>query len=65
VASATGKGASSKLTGVSFAKGGTDLDMGSGEFRDSALGDAQAKACTELVKELIANWSEAAGEDEE
>jgi curli biogenesis system outer membrane secretion channel CsgG len=65
IASATGKGASSKLTGANFGKGGTSLDMGSGEFRDSALGDAQAKACTELVKELIANWSEAAGEDEE
>jgi hypothetical protein len=28
--------------------------MGSGEFRESALGDAQERACQELVKQLIA-----------
>ncbi len=63
IASGTGAGSSSKLTGASFGKGGTALDMGSGEFRDSALGDAQAKACEALVKELVSSWSEASSEE--
>ncbi|MBN2369723.1 MAG: hypothetical protein JXO72_04490 [Vicinamibacteria bacterium] len=52
--SAKGKGSSKRGTGVSFSKGGTALNMGSNEFRDSALGDAQEKACEELVKEFVA-----------
>ncbi len=48
--SAKGAGTSSRTTGLSFSKGGTAMDMGASEFRDSALGDAQEKACNELVK---------------
>jgi hypothetical protein len=28
--------------------------MGSSEFRDSALGDAQERACQDIVKRLVA-----------
>jgi curli biogenesis system outer membrane secretion channel CsgG len=52
--SAVGNGSSKRGTGISFSKGGTALDMGSNEFRDSALGDAQQKACEELVKQFVA-----------
>jgi curli biogenesis system outer membrane secretion channel CsgG len=62
VASATGEGSSSKMTGVSFGKGGVAMDMGSGEYRDSALGEAQAKACQDVVKQLVAAWQQADSE---
>jgi curli biogenesis system outer membrane secretion channel CsgG len=52
--SAKGKGKSKRGTGISFSKGGLALDMGSSEYRDSALGDAQEKACEELVKQFVA-----------
>lgn len=48
------EGSSKKGTGFSFSKGGTGLNMQSSEFRDSALGDAQEKACTDLVKRIVA-----------
>ena len=48
------QGSSKKASGLSFSKGGTGLNMHSSEFRDSALGDAQEKACTELVKRIVA-----------
>jgi curli biogenesis system outer membrane secretion channel CsgG len=52
--SAVGSGTSKRATGFNLSRHGTALDMGSGEFRDSALGDAQQKACDELVKQFAA-----------
>jgi curli biogenesis system outer membrane secretion channel CsgG len=52
--SAKGEGVSKKGTALNFSKGGTGLHMNSSEFRDSALGDAQERACGELAKKLVA-----------
>ena len=52
--SAKGHGESKKGGGLAFGKGGTSFDMGSSEFRESALGDAQEQACNELVKLIVA-----------
>jgi curli biogenesis system outer membrane secretion channel CsgG len=52
--SAKGEGVSKRATGLALSSGGTGVNMGSSEFRDSALGDAQEKACSELVKALVA-----------
>jgi len=54
VMSTKGEGTSTKATGLSASKGSTGINMGSSEFRDSALGDAQERACKELVKALVA-----------
>jgi curli biogenesis system outer membrane secretion channel CsgG len=51
--SAKGKGSSGKGGGLSFGKGGTDFDMDSSNFRESAIGEAQEKACAELVENLV------------
>jgi curli biogenesis system outer membrane secretion channel CsgG len=53
--SARGDGTSSKGGGFSFAKGGTAVGMGSDEWRESALGDAQEHACDDLVKQFVAH----------
>jgi hypothetical protein len=37
--------------------------MGSHEFRESGLGDAQEDACRQLVQELVAAYLEVAGDD--
>lgn len=50
--SARGDGTSSKGGGFSFSKGGTGVGMGSDEWRESALGDAQEKACDDLVEQF-------------
>ena len=52
--SAKGAGVSKRGTGLDFGKGGVGFDMGTPEFRDSALGDAQEAACKELVEQLAA-----------
>ena len=52
--SAKGHGESKKGGGLSFAKGGTSFDMGSDEYRTSALGEAQEMACNELVRAIVA-----------
>lgn len=52
--SAKGMGESNKGGGFSFSKGGTGVGMGSEEWRNSALGEAQEKACNELVTALLA-----------
>ena len=52
--SAKGEGVSKRGTALNFSKGGTGLSMGSSEFRDSALGDAQERACQDIVKRLVA-----------
>lgn len=56
--SARGKGESKKGGGVTvggFGGGvGGGFSMGSSEYRASALGEAQEKACTDLVKKLVA-----------
>jgi len=54
VMSAKGEGVSKKGTRFHISSGSTGINMGSGEFRESALGDAQERACQELVKQLIA-----------
>jgi curli biogenesis system outer membrane secretion channel CsgG len=54
VMSAKGEGVAKKGTSLRVSSGGTGINMGSGEFRESALGDAQERACQELVKQLIA-----------
>ena len=54
VMSAKGEGVSKKGTRFHVSSGSTGINMGSGEFRESALGDAQERACQELVKQLIA-----------
>lgn len=54
---AKGKGDSKKGGGVSVAGGaggvGGGFSMGSSEYRASALGEAQEKACVELVKNIV------------
>jgi len=52
--SAKGHGESKKGGGFAFSKGGTSAGMGSSEFKESALGDAQEMACNELVKLVVA-----------
>jgi curli biogenesis system outer membrane secretion channel CsgG len=52
--SAKGYGMSKKGGGFSFSKGGTSAGMGSSEFHDSALGEAQEKACNDLVTLFVA-----------
>lgn len=52
--SAKGVGESKKGGSFSFSKGGTGVGMGSSEYRNSALGDAQAAACTDLVAKIVA-----------
>lgn len=54
LASAEGHGESGKGGSIDFSKGGTSFDMGSSEFRKSALGDAQKLACQSLVAKLVA-----------
>jgi len=54
---AKGKGDSKKGGGVSVAGGasgvGGGFSMGSSEYRASALGEAQEKACVDLVKNIV------------
>lgn len=52
--SAKGMGESNKGGGFSFSKGSVGVGMGSEEWRNSALGEAQEKACNELVTALLA-----------
>ena len=56
--SARGEGVSKKGGGVSvggFGGGvGGGFSMGSDEYKASALGEAQAQACTDLVQKLVA-----------
>ena len=52
--SAKGVGLSKKGGGLAFAKGGTSFGTGSSEFKDSAIGEAQAMACAEIVKAIVA-----------
>lgn len=52
--SAKGMGESKKGGSFSFSKGGTGVGMGSSEYRNSALGDAQAAACLDLVAKIVA-----------
>ncbi len=54
VMSAKGHGESKKGTRFNFSKGGTGMNMGSSEFRESSMGDAQERACNELVKIFVA-----------
>jgi hypothetical protein len=54
---AKGKGDSKKGGGVTVAGGasgvGGAFSMGSDEYRASALGEAQEKACIDLVKNIV------------
>ena len=54
---AKGKGDSKKGGGVTVGGGGSGVgggfSMGSSEYRASALGEAQEKACVELVKNIV------------
>jgi curli biogenesis system outer membrane secretion channel CsgG len=52
--SAKGLGTSKKGGGFAFAKGGTSFGTGSSEFRESAIGEAQAMAAAEIVKAIVA-----------
>jgi curli biogenesis system outer membrane secretion channel CsgG len=52
--SAKGVGESSKGGGASFATGGFGAGTDSEEWRQSGLGDAQEKACTDLVTQIVA-----------
>lgn len=54
VASAKGLGESNKGGGFDFAKGGFGVGTNSEEWRNSALGQAQEKACNEFVAAIIA-----------
>ena len=54
IASAKGLGESNKGGGVDFSKGGFGAGTNAEEWRNSALGDAQEKACNEFVAALIA-----------
>jgi curli biogenesis system outer membrane secretion channel CsgG len=54
VISAKGLGSSNKGGGFDFSKGGLGVGTHAEEWRNSALGDAQAAACTELVKQFVA-----------
>jgi curli biogenesis system outer membrane secretion channel CsgG len=52
--SAKGLGTSNKGGGFDFSKGGFGVGTHAEEWRNSALGDAQAAACAELVKQFVA-----------
>ena len=52
--SAKGLGESNKGGGFDFAKGGFGVGTNAEEWRNSALGEAQEKACNEFVTPLIA-----------
>jgi curli biogenesis system outer membrane secretion channel CsgG len=56
--SATGSGLSKKGGGISLAlpktPGMSGLDMGSDDYRSSAIGEAQDLACTQVVEALLA-----------
>jgi curli biogenesis system outer membrane secretion channel CsgG len=52
--SAKGLGQSSKGGGFDFSKGGFGVGTNSNEWRNSALGEAQEKACNEFVTALVA-----------
>lgn len=52
--SAKGLGVSNKGGGFDFSKGGFGVGTHAEEWRNSALGDAQAAACAELVKQFVA-----------
>jgi curli biogenesis system outer membrane secretion channel CsgG len=52
--SAKGVGESNKGGGFDFSKGGFGVGTNAEEWRNSALGDAQAQACKQLVAQLIA-----------
>jgi curli biogenesis system outer membrane secretion channel CsgG len=52
--SAKGVGESNKGGGASFATGGFGAGTDSEEWRQSGLGDAQEKACTDLVTQIVA-----------
>jgi len=52
--SAKGTGISNKGGGFNFQTSGVGAGMGSDEYRQSALGDAQAAACKDLVAALAA-----------
>jgi curli biogenesis system outer membrane secretion channel CsgG len=54
VMSAKGHGESNKGGGLAVGAGGNGFSMGSPEFRQSALGDAQEAACNDIVKQLVA-----------
>jgi curli biogenesis system outer membrane secretion channel CsgG len=53
VASAKGHGESSKGGGFDFSKGGFGVGTNSEEWRNSGLGDAQERACSDFVAQLI------------
>jgi curli biogenesis system outer membrane secretion channel CsgG len=55
--SAKGHGESSKGGGASFDKGGFGVGTSSEEWRTSGLGEAQEKACNDLVVQLVAKKS--------
>ena len=52
--SANGIGVSKKGGGFAFAKGGTSFGTNTTDFRESAIGEAQAMACAEIVKAIVA-----------
>jgi curli biogenesis system outer membrane secretion channel CsgG len=52
--SAKGLGESNKGGGFDFSKGGFGVGTNAEEWRNSALGDAQEKACNEFVAALVA-----------
>jgi curli biogenesis system outer membrane secretion channel CsgG len=52
--SAKGLGQSNKGGGFDFSKGGFGVGTNSDEWRNSALGEAQEKACNEFVLSLVA-----------
>jgi curli biogenesis system outer membrane secretion channel CsgG len=52
--SAKGEGVSNKGGGFDFAKGGFGVGTNSEEWRQSGLGDAQERACTDLVAQIVA-----------
>ncbi len=52
--SSKGHGESKKGGGLAAGKGGVGFAMGSSEFHASALGEAQEKACNDLVAQFVA-----------
>jgi curli biogenesis system outer membrane secretion channel CsgG len=54
VASAKGLGESDKGGGFDFSKGGFGVGTNAEEWRQSGLGDAQERACTEFVAAIVA-----------
>ena len=52
--SAKGKGESTKGGGFDFSKGGFGVGTNSEEWRQSGLGDAQERACTDLIVQIVA-----------